>query len=232
MERIELARRLGVARRAVGPSANVDHRGTAAGQVHGGVSARPWRREARSSWRIRHGARRSGPQFCRPGRSAGCGSEAENSRIETSGIEHGWLCLPTGGSSGAWRLAAARSGHPGRRGAGLLRTFPGRRINAVGVLPLHHVSGLMAWMRCALTGGRYVPWDWTEMEAGRWPETGSGRLVPFPRADPAAAAARPTRRRRTACGGFGRFFSAAGRPGRICSTARLTRACRWRRGTE
>jgi O-succinylbenzoic acid--CoA ligase len=51
------------------------------------------------------------------------------------------------------------------------------RANAVGVLPLHHVSGLMAWVRCALTGGRYVPWDWADMEAGRWPERGRGDWV-------------------------------------------------------
>ena len=48
------------------------------------------------------------------------------------------------------------------------------RIDAIGVLPLNHVSGLMAWMRCALTGGRYVPWDWADLEAGRWPQTGGG----------------------------------------------------------
>jgi O-succinylbenzoic acid--CoA ligase len=48
------------------------------------------------------------------------------------------------------------------------------RINAVGVLPLHHVSGLMAWLRCALTGGCYEPWSWDDLESGRWPETGAG----------------------------------------------------------
>jgi len=39
----------------------------------------------------------------------------------------------------------------------------------VGVLPLHHVSGFMAWMRCALTGGAFLPWAWKEIEAGRFP---------------------------------------------------------------
>jgi O-succinylbenzoic acid--CoA ligase len=43
------------------------------------------------------------------------------------------------------------------------------RINCVSVLPLHHVSGFMAWMRCALTGGSFVPWPWKDAEAGRFP---------------------------------------------------------------
>jgi O-succinylbenzoic acid--CoA ligase len=43
------------------------------------------------------------------------------------------------------------------------------RVNAVGLLPLHHVSGLMAWMRCALTGGEYLPLDWKIIEGGDLP---------------------------------------------------------------
>ena len=37
------------------------------------------------------------------------------------------------------------------------------------MLPLHHVSGLMAWMRCALTGCEYRPLDWKKIEAGELP---------------------------------------------------------------
>jgi O-succinylbenzoic acid--CoA ligase len=37
------------------------------------------------------------------------------------------------------------------------------------MLPMHHVSGLMAWMRCALTGGTYLPWDWAAMKEGHRP---------------------------------------------------------------
>ena len=86
----------------------------------------------------------------------------------------GWLCLPTGGTGGAVRLA--RHDHETLAAAvrGCCEHFRVQRINAVGVLPLHHVSGLMAWMRCALTGGRYQPWAWDDLEAGRWPETGPG----------------------------------------------------------
>jgi O-succinylbenzoic acid--CoA ligase len=86
----------------------------------------------------------------------------------------GWLCLPTGGSSGRTRLARHDQHTLAAAVRGCGQHFQTGQINAVGVLPLHHVSGLMAWLRCALTGGRYVPWPWPDMEAGRWPETGRG----------------------------------------------------------
>ena len=104
--------------------------------------------------------------------------ELINSKLQTQnpepGQRPGWLCLPTGGSSGRLRLARHDQDTLSAAVGGCCRHFQVKQINAVGVLPLHHVSGLMAWMRCALTGGRYLPWDWTEMESGRWPETGKG----------------------------------------------------------
>jgi O-succinylbenzoic acid--CoA ligase len=48
------------------------------------------------------------------------------------------------------------------------------RVNSVGVLPLHHVSGLVAWTRCAVTGGRYVDWEWKKLEAGIFPSLPRG----------------------------------------------------------
>jgi len=86
----------------------------------------------------------------------------------------GWLCLPTGGSSGAVRLARHDQDTVAAAVQGCRRHFEVERVNAVGVLPLHHVSGLMAWLRCALTGGRYQPWAWADLEAGRWPEAAAG----------------------------------------------------------
>jgi O-succinylbenzoic acid--CoA ligase len=91
-----------------------------------------------------------------------------------AGRDTGWLCLPTGGSSGVRRLAQHDQNTLSAAVRGCSQHFQTGRINAVGVLPLHHVSGLMAWLRCALTGGRYVSWNWPDMEAGRWPETGRG----------------------------------------------------------
>jgi O-succinylbenzoic acid--CoA ligase len=93
---------------------------------------------------------------------------------QKSGIKHGWLCLPTGGSSGALRWARHDQDTLAAAVRGGCEHFAVSQINAVGVLPLHHVSGLMAWMRCALTGGRYVPWDWADLEAGRWPQLAAG----------------------------------------------------------
>lgn len=83
--------------------------------------------------------------------------------------EEGWLMIPTGGTGGRLRwarhdartLAAAVGGFRGHFGVG--------RVNAVGLLPLHHVSGLMAWMRCALTGGTYQGLEWERIEAGELP---------------------------------------------------------------
>jgi O-succinylbenzoic acid--CoA ligase len=82
----------------------------------------------------------------------------------------GWLCIPTGGSSG--RLKFARHDEKTLAAAvqGFARHFDLRRVNAAGVLPLHHVSGLMAWMRCVLTGGAYRPLDWKALAAGSLPK--------------------------------------------------------------
>ena len=104
--------------------------------------------------------------------------ELTNPELKTQNSEPrqslGWLCLPTGGSSGRLRLARHDQDTLSAAVGGCCRHFQVRHINAVGVLPMHHVSGLMAWMRSMLTGGRYLPWTWGEMESGRWPETGKG----------------------------------------------------------
>jgi o-succinylbenzoate---CoA ligase len=103
-------------------------------------------------------------------------SANRNAKIEDqkSGSEHGWLGLPTGGSSGALRWAMHDQDTVAAAVRGCCGHFEVGRVNAVGVLPLHHVSGLMAWMRCALTGGRYLPWAWADLEAGRWPQLAAG----------------------------------------------------------
>lgn len=82
----------------------------------------------------------------------------------------GWLCIPSGGTSGALKFARHDEQTIQAAVRGFRAHFGVQRVNAIGLLPLHHVSGLMAWMRCALTGGRYVPWSWKELEAGRRPD--------------------------------------------------------------
>ena len=86
-----------------------------------------------------------------------------------SGLPLGWLDIPTGGTSG--QLKFARHDHETLSAAvrGFAQHFGLTQVNAVGVLPLYHVSGLMAWLRCALTGGTYLAWDWKALEGGAHP---------------------------------------------------------------
>src|SRR6185312_3796157 len=74
--------------------------------------------------------------------------------------ERGWLMIPTGGSSGRIKFARHDQETIAAAVGGFGAHFRVEVVNCVGVLPLHHVSGLMAWMRAALTGGQYLPWDW------------------------------------------------------------------------
>ncbi len=94
----------------------------------------------------------------------------------------GWLCVPTGGSSGALKLARHDEETIAAAVQGFADHFGKGPVNAVGVLPLHHVSGLMAWMRCVLTGGTYRPWDGRALLAGNRPAMSGERaylsLVP------------------------------------------------------
>lgn len=81
----------------------------------------------------------------------------------------GWLCIPTGGSSGRMKLARHDEQTLGAAAAGFAAHFGVARVNALGLLPPWHVSGLMAWVRCAWTGGRYRPGDWKSVERGERP---------------------------------------------------------------
>jgi O-succinylbenzoic acid--CoA ligase len=102
-------------------------------------------------------------------------SEILNLKSEIAGVSaRGWLMIASGGTSG--RLKFARHDQDTLSAAvnGFDAHFNVARVNAVGVLPLHHVSGLMAWMRCALTGGKFLPSSWPEIEAGRRPAMSDG----------------------------------------------------------
>jgi O-succinylbenzoic acid--CoA ligase len=122
--------------------------------------------------------------------------------------ERGWLMIPSGGTGGRLKFARHDQDTIAAAVEGFRRHFEVGAVEAVGVLPLYHVSGFMAWMRCALTGGGYVPWSWADLAAGRWP-----RLGPAPalrRDDSAGAVAggqdRSLRPAAVAAGG-GRFIS-------------------------
>jgi O-succinylbenzoic acid--CoA ligase len=81
----------------------------------------------------------------------------------------GWLMIPSGGSSGEIKFARHDEDTLAAAVLGFGRHFRTQQVNAIGLLPLHHVSGLMAWMRCVLTGGSYRPWDWKRLERGDAP---------------------------------------------------------------
>ena len=89
----------------------------------------------------------------------------------------GWLCLPTGGTGGVVKFARHDERSLGAAVKGFCAHFNLRRVNAVGVLPPHHVSGLMARVRCAATGGDYIDWSWKQLEAGRRPLIKGGPWV-------------------------------------------------------
>ncbi len=93
-------------------------------------------------------------------------SEIEN---RESKIKQGWLCIPTGGTGGLLKFARHDEHTVGAAVRGFCQHFGLARVNAVGVLPPHHVSGFMARVRCHVTGGRHVAWDWKALEAGKRP---------------------------------------------------------------
>ena len=88
---------------------------------------------------------------------------------------HGWLCIATGGSSGAIKFARHDEETVTAAARGFGAHFDLKRVDAVDVLPPYHVSGFMARVRCAETGGVHVPWDWRRLEAGESPELVAGR---------------------------------------------------------
>jgi o-succinylbenzoate---CoA ligase len=94
---------------------------------------------------------------------------AELAAMDGSG-ERGWLMIPSGGAGGRLKFARHDSRTLSAAVEGFCSHFELGPVNSVGVLPLHHVSGLMAWMRSLLTGGKYIPWRWKDAEAGRFPE--------------------------------------------------------------
>ena len=81
----------------------------------------------------------------------------------------GWLMIPSGGAGGGLKFARHDGGTIAAAVHGFCAHFGMERVHSVCVLPLHHVSGFMAWMRSALTGGMFVPWAWGDIEAGRFP---------------------------------------------------------------
>lgn len=101
--------------------------------------------------------------------------EAESGRVAVD--SSGWLMIPSGGTSGRVKFARHDESTIAAAVRGFAEHFAFERVNAVGVLPLHHVSGFMAWMRCVLSGGEFKPWDWKRFEGGERPAMSAGDWV-------------------------------------------------------
>jgi O-succinylbenzoic acid--CoA ligase len=89
--------------------------------------------------------------------------------MEKVNPELGWLMIPTGGTSGRVRFARHDAETITAAVRGFTRHFELPQVNAMGMLPLYHVSGFMAWMRCVMTGGEYRPLEWKAIERGDRP---------------------------------------------------------------
>lgn len=82
----------------------------------------------------------------------------------------GWLMIPTGGSRGKLKFARHDQETMVEAVRGFTRHLKIPRVHALGMLPLHHVSGFVAWMRAALTGGEYWWRDWKSLKQENFPE--------------------------------------------------------------
>jgi O-succinylbenzoic acid--CoA ligase len=91
--------------------------------------------------------------------------------------DEGWLCVRTGGTGGVVKFARHDQATLGAAVHGFCAHFGLGRVNAIDVLPPHHVSGLMARVRCAVTGGEHVAWNWKRLEAGETPPPRAGDWV-------------------------------------------------------
>ena len=96
-------------------------------------------------------------------------AEASKRQPAVDGPDIGWLCIATGGSSGGLKFARHDERTLGAAVRGFCAHFGIERVNAVDVLPAFHVSGLMARVRCAATGGEHLAWEWGRLQAGERP---------------------------------------------------------------
>ncbi|WP_414618923.1 2-succinylbenzoate--CoA ligase [Calothrix sp. CCY 0018] len=78
-----------------------------------------------------------------------------------------YIMIPTGGSSGKIKFAVHTWDTLTASVKGFQEYFEVDKINSCCVLPLYHVSGLMQFMRCLITGGKLVILPFKELELGQ-----------------------------------------------------------------
>jgi O-succinylbenzoic acid--CoA ligase len=107
--------------------------------------------------------------LCDPAWTSSDRATAEQTMAAARASDRGWLGVRTGGSSGGVKFARHDEQTLSAAVAGFCGHFGLEKVNAVDVLPAHHISGLMTRMRCAATGGTHLAWDWKKLEAGETP---------------------------------------------------------------
>ena len=78
--------------------------------------------------------------------------------------------IPTGGTSGKLKFATHTWKTLSESVYGMQQHFNVNQINSFCTLPLHHVSGLMQYLRSYLTNGQFISWDWKQLEQGNFPD--------------------------------------------------------------
>jgi O-succinylbenzoic acid--CoA ligase len=78
--------------------------------------------------------------------------------------------IPTGGTSGKLKFATHTWKTLSESVYGMQQHFNVNQINSFCTLPLHHVSGLMQYLRSYLTNGQFISWDWKQLEQGHFPD--------------------------------------------------------------
>ena len=106
-------------------------------------------------------------------------ADARLARVPPDGAsaELGWIGIRTGGSGGLVKFARHDEQTLSAAVRGFCEHFSLRRVNAIDVLPPHHVSGLMSRVRCSATGGRHLAWDWKRLEEGDAPSINESEWV-------------------------------------------------------
>src|SRR5258708_617168 len=90
-------------------------------------------------------------------------SSAELSRHPLQNSDR-FIMIATGGTSGRIKFARHTLATFSAAVAGFKEHFGVERINALGVLPLYHISGFMGWLRTVLSEGIYFPWSSKALE--------------------------------------------------------------------
>lgn len=80
------------------------------------------------------------------------------------------IMIPTGGTSGKIKFAIHTWSTLQASVAGLYDYFGQQPLNAISVLPVYHVSGLMPFIRALMTDGKFLMLSYHELKHGKFPD--------------------------------------------------------------